>query len=433
MKWSKQDILECAKSLGLDPFPTDFHIVPADVLYDIAARGIPGRYSHWSFGRDFQGGITRHDFGMSRIYELVINSNPSQAYVLDTNSEVINLLIRGHVYAHTDFFKHNRVFNDTNRDMPNTVTLRAKRIREYEEEFGEEEVRKMIDTAQTVEFYVDKNSYNPVIEKEVQNEILNPYDDILSLGKSNKTPKEPDNYNHKKRFAGLPCEDILSFLIEEAPLENWQKDILSIVRNDGLYFWPQIKTRICNEGYASFWHSKIMHQLDITDGEFVEYAKANAGVVSSHVVRLNPYWLGLQIFRDIEKRYGMEKVFEVRKLSTDLNFIRNYLTKELIEELGLIRYYIESDSEYDYYILAEDGWKEVRNAIINDLGDRFPSVEVVDKDYNNQGILLLKHNYYGRKLKKYSAVKVLQQLQYLWGKPVYLETDRNGSKTYFKP
>lgn len=419
MKWTQEQVLDIAKSLGLDPFPTDFHVVPSEVLYDVAARGIPGRYSHWSHGKDFYGGITRHNYKMSRIYELVINSNPSQAYLLDVNSDIINIMVIAHVYGHTDFFKHNRAFKNTNRDMPDMSVLRSERMKEYEGKYGEEQVRDMIDSALTLQFYVDEDGYNPTTKQENNERIVGIYDDILNVDRKHECNNCADCDCKKDKSPGLPCNDVLAFLITEAPLEDWEKDILSIVRQDGLYFWPQIKTKISNEGWASFWHNKIMHKLDLTDGEFVEYAEVNSGVVSSHVASLNPYWLGLQIFKDIEKRLGIEKLFEVRRLETDSSFLRNYLTKDLVEKLGLIRY----GEKYDKYIVTETEWENVRDGIINDLTSRFPAIQVVNKDYDNRGVLLLKHNYDGRKLKKVSAVKVLQHIEKLWKKPVYLITN----------
>ena len=431
MKYDTDDILKCAVDIGLDPFPTDFHTVPANVLYDIAARGLPGRYSHWSHGKEFYDGITRHDYRFGRIYELVINSNPCQAFLLDTNSDIINLMIKAHVYGHSDFFKNNRVFEGTDRESHINVPMRAERIKNYEEIYGEDEVRKVIDHALTVEFYVDQKGFQEKIKEDKNNNTNRlskneEYNDILNIDKDQKIERK--SYEEKMRYKGLPCNDILSFLIKEAPVEDWQKDIMSIVRLDGLQFIPQIKTKIANEGWASFVHQKIMRQLDIPDADFMEYAQENANVVSAHSYSLNPYWLGLQICRDIEEKYGMDELLKVRRLETDASFLRNYLTEELVEKLGLIRF----AEDGRYYVVQTTEWEKIRDGLINDLTDRFPDIQIVDKNYDNKGELYLKHNHNGKDLKKHDAIKVLKHLRELWKRDVYLETYYNNKPEIWK-
>ncbi len=420
--WSKDEISDCVRDMGLDPFPVDLHIVPANVLYDVAGRGMPGRYSHWSHGRQFYDGITRHDYKFGRVYELIINSNPCQAFLLDINSEIINIMVSAHCYGHSDYFKHNIAFQDTDRDMYISVVKRAERIRQYEEEYGEDEVRKVIDAALTIEFYVDRYGYDNKIKNEKKEKNRNEYDDVLSIGEE-ETIEEKD-YMELQRYSGLPCDDILAFLIVKAPLEDWKKDILSIVRQDGLYFWPQIKTKISNEGWATLVHQKVMQKLDITGGEFIEYAQINAGVASAHEHAINPYWLGLQIFKDIESRFGFDKVLEVRRQEFDSSFLRNYLTKDLVENLNLIRF----KADENYYKVKTTEWQGIRDGLINDMTSRFPAIRVVDTDYKWGGQLLLEHIHDGRNLKRYSAGKVLKHLQELWKNKVCLKTIYNDSE-----
>ena len=423
-KWSKDEILECAQDLGLDPFPVDLHVVPSTVLYDVAGRSMPGRYSHWSHGKQFYDGITRHDYKFGRVYELIINSNPCQAFLLDINSEIINIMVTAHVYGHSDYFKNNIAFQETDRDMHINAVKRAERIRRYEEEYGEDEVRQVLDSALTVEFYVDRYGYDGKIENQKgergckRDKGKNEYSDILSLGKKER-PKEVD-YLELQRFAGLPCDDILAFLITKAPIEDWKKDILSIVRQDGLYFWPQIKTKISNEGFSVWTHQKIMQKLDISGGEFIEYAQVNAGVSSAHEHYINPYWLGLQIFKNIEKRFGIERVFEVRRIEIDTSFLRNYLTKDLIEDLNLVRYKLDGD----YYKVKTTEWEAIRNGLINDMTSRFPAIRIINTNHDKGG-LLLEHIHDGRDLRKHSAIKVLKHLEELWGDKAYLKTIYN--------
>lgn len=421
MRWTDEQIWDLAIELGLDPFPTEFHTVPANVLLDVASRGISGRYTHWSHGQAFAMHKARHDWHMGRIYEVVLNSNPSLAFLLDVNSDVINLLIKCHVLGHTDFFKHNIAFQGTDRRMPTRAALRAERIRGYEERYGLAAVEQTLDDLLTVEWLVDPDGYDGAVKPD-DPQHRGEYDDFLNAGKAvAETPQI--SYNDRKRFSGLPCRDVLAFLIAEAPLDDWQRDIANIVREDGLYFWPQIRTKTVNEGWASFWHIRMMRQLGLTDGEYTEFAKVNAGVVSAHPGQLNPYWLGLKMLEDIDKRLGRDKLFEIRRLSTDTAFIRNYLTKDLIEDLNLVRYGFKGD----HAIVTEDNWEKVRDGIANDMAGRFPEIVVVDKDYDGTGALLLRHEHDGRDLKQTSAIKVLNHLQRLWRRPVVLETARQST------
>lgn len=416
-KWDRNDIRECVREMGLDPFEVDFHIVPANVLYDLSARALPGRYSHWSYGKSFHEGITRHNYRFGRIYELVFNTDPCQAFLLDVNSEIINLLVQAHVYGHSDFFKMNREFRGTDRDMGINSAMRAERIRKYEEEYGEDEVREAMDDILSIEFYADSNRYNSAIkEKNEEEREPGEFDDML---KKPKVFQKDPSYEEKKRFSGLPTYDLIGFMMEESPVEEWRKDLMSIVREESLYFMPQIRTKIANEGWASFIHQKIMRQLDIGDDEYFEYAETNAGVVSAGQISLNPYWMGVQIFKDIEKREGFEKALQVRRMETDSGLLRNYLTRELVEELELL-HYRETDT---HYVVGDTEWEKIRNNLVNEVVDKFPSIKVVDKNYNQEGGLLLKHEYYGRPLVKEDAENVLKHLKRMWKREVYMETE----------
>ncbi len=416
-KYNVEDIRKCVEDMGLDPFDTDFQIVPADVLYDIAARAMPGRYSHWSHGKSFYEGITRHDYRFGRVYELVVNTDPCQAFLLDLNSDVINLMVKAHVYGHSDFFKNNREFESTDRQMHLNSAKRAERVREYESIYGEDEVREVLDSALTLEWYVSSDKYNSSLKEEKwKDEKEGDYNDL----KFRKDVKEKElSYDEKIRFSGLPTYDVLGFFIEEAPIEDWKKDLLSIVRNDGLYFLPQVKTKISNEGFSTTVHQKVMRCLDIEDHDYMEYAESNARVASAGV-SLNPYWLGNQIYRDIEKRFDFDKCLDVRKMETDSGFLRNYLTEELIEDLNLVRY----GETKTHYVVGDTEWEKIKNGIVNDLTDRFPSIKVIDKDYKD-GSLLLHHDHYGRNLRETEAVKVLNHLKQLWKRDIYLQTGNN--------
>lgn len=213
-------------------------------------------------------------------------------------------------------------------------------------------------------------------------------------------------------------------------LEDWQRDIMTVLRDEMLYFWPQIETKIMNEGWASYWHIRIMRELDLTPDESIEYAKLNSAVVQPSRYTLNPYYLGLKIFEDIERRWGRDKIFEVRELDSDISFLRNYLTKELVEELDLF-VFAKEGSEWK---ITDKNWENVRDQLVySRVNGGFPYLVVENGDYEGKGDLYIKHQYEGIELDIKYLEKTLPYVQQLWGKRVHLETvveDRPALFTY---
>jgi stage V sporulation protein R len=253
-----EQIWDVARRLGLDPFPTHFEIVPASIMYEFGAYGLPGRFSHWTHGRAYHQMKTMYDYGLSKIYELVVNTNPCYAFLLEGNSLLQNKLVVAHVLAHCDFFKHNVYFQHTSRQMIEGVSVNAERIRRYEFEHGKLEVEKFLDAVLSIQEHVDPHV---LLRKAAKEELQGargrrprrqgpstPYDDLLLLGREEKPP-EPQT--RKKKIPPEPEKDVLGFIMEHAPdLEDWQRDIISIVRAERLYFVPQMQTKIMNEGWA---------------------------------------------------------------------------------------------------------------------------------------------------------------------------------------
>lgn len=185
------------------------------------------------------------------------------------------------------------------------------------------------------------------------------------------------NTKKEKKFPPQPEKDILLFIEEYSrELEPWQRDVLTMMREEMLYFWPQLETKIMNEGWASYWHQRILREMDLDFNESIEFAKLNAGVVQPSKTQINPYYLGLKIFEDIEERYnspteemkkldvqpnsGREKMFEVREIESDISFLRNYLTKDLVLREDM---YLFQKQGRDYKIV-DKGWKDVREQLI---------------------------------------------------------------------
>ncbi|HEX5707870.1 MAG TPA: SpoVR family protein, partial [Pyrinomonadaceae bacterium] len=264
-----------------------------------------------------------------------------------------------------------------------------------------------------------------------------PYDDLWQLDARSKTDDAAAD-EQKPRGERLPEKDLLYYLMRNSPtLSDWQRDIVSIIHEEMQYFIPQMQTKTMNEGWASFWHARIMRELELTDTELIEFADLHSGVVSPHKGQLNPYYLGYKIFEDIERRWdaptererekfgraggeGRAKIFEVREVESDVSFLRNYLTEELCEELDLFVYELVDDEEWT---VTEKRWERVRDQLVSNMTNfGFPYIVVADGDYNGNRELYLKHQYEGAELDGLYARKVLEHVYTLWGRPVHLET-----------
>ncbi|MBO1910906.1 SpoVR family protein, partial [Microvirga sp. 3-52] len=248
---------------------------------------------------------------LSQIYELVINSNPCYAFLLDTNSLIQNKLIIAHVLAHCDFFKNNVRFSNTRSDMVESMTATAERIANYEVVHGKDEVERFLDAILAVQEHVDpsiikRDRAAEGLKEEADKKKVSrkgPYDDLWGL--DDKEDDVIDPSQSRKKNPSKPEKDILLFIEQNSrELEEWQRDILTMMREEMLYFWPQLETKIMNEGWASFWHQRILREMELTSDESIEFAKLNADVVQPSKTGINPYYLGLKIFEDIEKRYN---------------------------------------------------------------------------------------------------------------------------------
>ncbi len=451
LEYAIQEITEIANGFGLDYYPMRYEICPADIIYTFGAYGMPTRFSHWSFGKQFYKMKLHYDLGLSKIYELVINSNPCYAFLLDSNSLIQNKLIVAHVLAHCDFFKNNVRFQNTKRDMVESMAATADRVRQYEIMHGKKEVETFLDAVLAIEEHIDPSLMRPKLawnidENEYEEEeahISSPYDDLWSLDDKNKRPL--DRKRKKKKFPPQPEKDLLLFIESYSrELSDWQRDILTMMREEMLYFWPQFETKIMNEGWASYWHQRILREMDLTSGEALEFAKLNAGVVQPSRTSINPYYLGLKIFEDIEERYnnpteemkkrgvepnsGREKMFEVREIESDISFLRNYLTKDLVLREDM---YLFQKQGKDYKVVDKK-WENVRDQLVNmRVNGGFPYLTVTDGDYLKNGELYIKHWFEGVELDLKYLEKVAPYIQQLWGRTVHIETIVEGKNMLF--
>lgn len=453
-----RDAIDCAweeaHKFGLDPFPTHFELVPASIMYEFASYGLPGRFSHWTHGKSYYRQKMQYDFGLSKIYEMVVNTNPSYAFLMEMNNLLQNTFVAAHVFGHTDFFKNNAYFQHTSRRMIDKVSIHAERISQYEFDHGKAEVERFLDAALSIQEHVDYNlllrSDDPTNKEETKPvERTSEYDDLWGLDTKEKQAAEERDKKPGKppRFPEQPEKDILLFLIRYSPhLQPWQRDIIEIVRSEMLYFVPQMQTKTMNEGWASIWHSRIMRELGdrgvISDSETIEFAQLHSSVLSPSPTSLNPYYLGFKMFEDIERRWdnpsreeqeklgrkpgmGRQKIFEVREIENDVSFLRNYLTEDLIKDLDLYIYKKEGDE----WVIAEKNWEKVRDGIVASMTNfGYPYLMVVNGDYRGNRELYIKHLFEGQELDLIYAEKTLQHVYTMWGRPVHLETVYEGKR-----
>ncbi|PXW86688.1 stage V sporulation protein R [Pseudogracilibacillus auburnensis] len=446
-----KEITEVAAGFGLDFYPMRYEVCPAEIIYTFGAYGMPTRFTHWSFGKQFHKMKLHYDLGLSQIYELVINSNPCYAFLLDSNSLIQNKLIIAHVLAHCDFFKNNIRFSNTRRDMVESMAATAERIAHYEMIHGKDEVEAFLDAVLSIQEHIDPSinkaklhlDQNDYLKNNSDQKVKTPYDDLWGL--DNNRSEKKDVKKEMKKVPEKPEKDLLLFIEEHSrTLDDWQRDVLTMMREEMLYFWPQLETKIMNEGWASYWHQRIIREMDLTSDELIEFAKLNAGVVQPSKTHINPYYLGLKIFEDIEKRYdapskemiergvkpysGKEMMFEVRELESDISFIRNYLTKELVEQEDMYLF----QKQGDMYKITDKQYEKVRDQLVSArVNGGFPYIYVENGDYLRNGELYLVHSFEGIELDLPYLENVLPYIYELWGRTVHLETFVDEKNTLF--
>lgn len=423
-------IIEIVERFGLDYYPQEFEICSfEDMIGYEAYAGMPSRYPHWSFGKSFEMTRTFYRYNLQGLpYEMVINSNPCLAYLMKDNSLLLQILTIAHVYGHNDFFKNNRLFKEgTCADY--TIDMfknHADRVRGYilDPSIGYARVERILDAAHALRYQTSRVIGERKLTREEQKQRIidrhQPAPVEFQLLEERKKPKLPD----LNKIPLEPEEDILAFISEYGDLEEWEQDLIEIITEEMAYFIPQIETKIMNEGWASFWHYRILNELNLPQGLHLEFLKRHNQVIRPLQGRVNPYYVGFKIFEDIEKRYqdDPDKIFEVRELERDESFIRKYLTFDLVREMKFFKY----DEETNYYVISEiadeAGWKEIRNAFASSVGfNRIPVIKVIDVVKKNN-TLILEHEYNGQELELNYASETLKYLVELWGSKVYLKT-----------
>lgn len=417
-------IQKIAKKFKLDFYPQEFDIISSEKMIEILSYFFPITYHHWSGGRDYERAKTLWRYDRENLpYEVVFNTNPCRAYLCETDPFVILILTMAHVYAHNNFFKNNRWSKMQRSDINRYLAVVRERFEGYEKEYGLEAMEKIISAALSIQFNIDpffkeRPDNQAIIEDKIQEEKKkNPKVDVKKLRKEfeNKIPFERDR-------------DLIGFIAEYAPnLESWQRDILNVVREQTHYLLPNVRTRIMNEGWAAFWHEKIMEELikaQLIKKEDREiYMQFQSRVLASHPMHSNPYLMGREIWKYIERQYGLKKAFEVRDNYRDIEFVEDFLADEVIHDLQLYIYEERKIDSETIYVIIEKRPSFIRKIIAGASKRSFaPTIYVVSRNYNDSGGLLLWHDFDEERteLDVEYRQKTMEHLFELWGKTIWL-------------
>jgi spore cortex formation protein SpoVR/YcgB (stage V sporulation) len=471
-------IAEIAAEFGLDTYPNQIEIISAEQMMDAyASSGMPLFYNHWSYGKHFlsiENSYSRGQMGLA--YEIVINSNPCIAYLMEENSMTMQALVIAHAcYGHNSFFKGNYLFRTwTDADSIVDYLLFAKNyIAQCEEKYGLDAIEEVLDACHALMNYgVDryKRPYPISAEEEknrqqereaIRQQQINTLWKTIPKGASNEATDNKD-------FLAEPQENLLYFLEKNAPLlEPWQREIIRIVRKIAQYFYPQRQTQVMNEGWACFWHYTLLNTLYdrglVTDGFIMEFLQSHTSVIyqppfdSPHYNGINPYTLGYAMMTDIrricehpteEDRQWFPDIagsdwqqtlqFAMRNFK-DESFILQFLSPKVMRDLKLFCA-LDDDQKEAIEIVAihdESGYRQLREHLASqyNLGDREPNIQIVRVDSRGDRALYLQHSCHNRRPLDNNTDEVLRHLHALWGFDVHLcsQSDNKTIASYQCP
>ncbi|MDY6799183.1 MAG: SpoVR family protein [Pseudomonadota bacterium] len=475
-----EEIARCAKEFGLETYPNQIEVISAEQMMDAySSVGMPVGYHHWSFGKQFMQTSKGYERGqMGLAYEIVINSNPCIAYLMEENTLPMQALVIAHAcYGHNSFFKNNylfRTWTDASAIIDYLVFARNY-VAECEERYGVEAVEGILDSCHALMNYgVDRYKRPPPIsasEEARRQKEREEYQQrrINDLWRTIPRPEDGEHTGQKRRrFPDEPQENILYFIEKNAPLlDTWQREIIRIVRKLGQYFYPQRQTQVMNEGWATFWHYTLLHRMYdkglVNDGFMLEFLQSHTAVVyqppfdSPYYSGINPYTLGFSIFTDLrricesptdEDREWFPDIAGSDWLKTlhfamqnfkDESFIQQFLSPKVIRDLRLFA--VQDDDQEDTYevtaIHNDPGYRSLREKLARqyNLSYREPNIQVWDVDVRGDRSLTLRHIAMDRVPLGPETQEVVRHVHRLWGFDVHLESvdDDNTMAEYHCP
>ncbi|MGH8308818.1 MAG: SpoVR family protein [Steroidobacteraceae bacterium] len=433
-------IEDLAMRSGLEFYPVDFEAVPDSFMMEIAVYGLPVRMPHWSFGVRYIYQLIQRHMGHSRLFEVVFPGNPGHAYLAQSNGLAENILVTAHVLGHADFSRNNMLFRRCQEQVSEHIVehaaSHARQIQQAIETYGAKRVENVLDAALALEQHVDVDQ---PLRRERYPEYLSEaklVDDTFRRRFASLDPAAAIDALDRKKRAPIPPHperDLLWFIATYAPeLESWERDIFLAVREESFYFYPVFATQIMNEGWASYWHARLLREADfIPQHAYVDAIKCHSDVVrpvaadQQIALTLNPYHLGFSLWEKIIEQQGIDVARGIMQQEDDFGFVRNHLTRELAEELGLFRYGARSDGEIK--VLEHDLSTLQETILAPKYGFGAPTVAA--DHVRVDGTLELTHDHEtdGRGLDVDRSQKVLQYVQSVWRRPVLLHTvDHTG-------
>lgn len=430
-----------AEQNGLDYYPVEFELVPPAFMMEVAVYGLPVRMPHWSFGVRYIYQLVQHQMGNSKIFEVVYPGNPGRAYLANTNTVEENTLVVAHVLGHADFSKNNALFRRSQEQVGYHIVeqaaAHAKQITEAAERRGERAVEAVLDAALALEQNIDINLgvHRPPFPTEHQpsstqspDRFRRRFDELSAV--------PPKDLTERRRTAPVPPRpehDLLWFLAQYAPeMEGWERDILLAVREESFYFYPVFACQIMNEGWASYWHARLLRDADFLPSDlYVQAIKTHSDVVRPYAgtdqvaLSVNPYHLGFSMWESIVEEQGEEQARAIMESEDDFGFIRNHLTHELADQLGLFQYKAKANGKIR---VESDDIDLIREEILAPKFN-FGTPRVAVSELKTDGSLVLRHEHEtdSRGLDLQRAQKVLEYVQKIWRRPVVLHTiDKRG-------
>jgi len=460
-----QEIGRLAAEFRLDTYPNQIEVIRSDQMLDAyASIGMPLGYNHWSFGKHFVESQRSYQRGhMGLAYEIVINSNPCIAYLMEENTMTMQALVIAHAcYGHNSFFKNNylyRTWTDAG-SIIDYLVFAKQYISQCEERHGADAVERVLDSCHAlmnhgVDRYKRPDPVSPEEERRRQRERAEYIQRNLNdLWRTVPRAREVDERDHEQ-FPKDPQENLLYFIEKNAPLlEPWQREIVRIVRKIAQYFYPQRQTQVMNEGWATFWHYTLLNSLyderKVTDGFMMEFLSSHTGVLfqpnfdSPYYRGINPYALGYAMytdlrricenptaedrewFRDFAGAPWLEVLDHAMRNFKDESFILQFLSPKVMRDLRLFGV-VDDDEEAELQIAAihdAQGYRRVRELLASqyNLSDREPNIQIVAADIRGDRSLTLRHTQHQRRTLNGGTDEVLKHLHRLWGFPIHLES-----------
>ncbi|UCH47172.1 MAG: SpoVR family protein [Betaproteobacteria bacterium] len=467
------ELARVADGYRLDTYPNQIEIISAEQMMDAySSTGMPVGYHHWSFGKQFLATEQRYRLGhIGLAYELVINSNPCIAYLMEENTLTLQALVIAHAcFGHNSFFKGNYLFRTwTDASAIVNYLLFAKRyVAQCEERYGVETTESLLDSCHALMNYgVDRFRRPAPISAENERRRQHEREEFLQSQVNDLwrtiPKKEKAKVEEWPKFPAEPQENLLYFIEKNAPLlEPWEREIVRIVRKISQYFYPQRQTQVMNEGWATFWHYTLLHTLYdeglVTDGFMLEFLKSHTNVIyqpgfdSPNFSGLNPYTLGYSIFTDIrricenpteeDKRFfpdiaggdWLDTVHHAMANYKDESFILQFLSPKVIRDLKLFGI-VDDDKDSEIEVTAihdESGYLRIREQLAGqyNLGQMEPNIQVQEVDLRGDRSITVRHRQHDRiPLAEDDAKEVIKHLHHLWRFDVHLESVQDDSVT----